>query len=69
MRTLRFNLIACAVAGLALAGASSAQMTKYQQNENLGMEAHIGKLTGHVWSRLRGESLRALGRAEQEAAP
>jgi mono/diheme cytochrome c family protein len=48
MRTLRFNLIACAVAGLALAGASSAQMTKYQQNENLGMEAHIGKLTGHA---------------------
>jgi NitT/TauT family transport system ATP-binding protein len=32
-------------------------------------EETFGKLTGHVWSRLRGESLRALGRAEQEAAP
>ena len=31
-------------------------------------EETFGKLTAHVWSRLRGESLRALGRIEAEAA-
>src|SRR5216683_2515451 len=31
-------------------------------------EEAFGKLTAHVWSRLRGESLRALGRAEAEPA-
>ena len=48
MRTQQLKLIACAVAVLALAGASSAQMAKYQEQENLGMEAHVGKLTGHA---------------------
>jgi mono/diheme cytochrome c family protein len=48
MRTPRLSLIACAAAALALCGVSSAQITKYQENENLGMEAHIGKLTGHA---------------------
>src|SRR5713226_1968423 len=31
-------------------------------------EETFGKLTAHVWSKLRGESLRALGRAESEPA-
>ncbi len=31
-------------------------------------EEAFGKLTAHVWSRLRGESLRALGRTEAEPA-
>jgi len=48
MRTLQLNSIPCAVAVLALCSLSSAQVTKYQLNENLGMEAHVGKLTGHA---------------------
>jgi mono/diheme cytochrome c family protein len=48
MRTPQTILIACAVAVLALAGISSAQITKYQEEQNLGMEAHVGKLTGHA---------------------
>jgi mono/diheme cytochrome c family protein len=47
MRTSH-KLIACAVAMLAFAGISSAQVTQYQEEQNLGMEAHVGHLTGHA---------------------
>lgn len=50
MRTQPLKLIACAVAALAFAGISSAQLqpTEYQENQNLGIEAHVGNLTGHA---------------------
>ncbi|HZQ20599.1 MAG TPA: cytochrome c [Terriglobales bacterium] len=48
MRTQQLKLIACAVAMLAFCGLSSAQVTEYQEDQNLGMEAHAGKLTGHA---------------------
>jgi cytochrome c553 len=48
MRTPQTILIACAVAVVALTGISSAQITNYQEEQNLGMEAHVGKLTGHA---------------------
>jgi len=48
MRTHQLTLIACAAAALALSGVSSAQVTKYQEDQNLGMEAHVGKLRGHA---------------------
>lgn len=48
MRTQQLKLIACAVALLAFCSLSSAQVTEYQQNQNLGMEAHVGNLTGHA---------------------
>lgn len=48
MRTSQFKLIACAAAVLAFSGISSAQVTEYQENQNLGMEAHAGRLTGHA---------------------
>jgi mono/diheme cytochrome c family protein len=47
MRT-QTKFMACAVAMLALAGISSAQVTKYQEEQNLGLEAHVGKLAGHA---------------------
>jgi len=48
MRTPQTIFISCAVAVLALAGISSAQVTRDQENQSLGMEAHVGKLTGHA---------------------
>ncbi len=48
MHTPRLNWIVCAVAMVALCGISSAQVTKYQEDQYLGAEAHIGKLTGHA---------------------
>jgi cytochrome c oxidase cbb3-type subunit 2 len=48
MRTLQLKLIACAVAMLACCSLSSAQITEYVQDQNLGMEAHVGSLTGHA---------------------
>jgi len=48
MRTQRLTIIACAVAVLAICSTSSAQVTKFQEDANLGMEAHVGKLTGHA---------------------
>jgi len=48
MRTQRLNSIVCAVAMFALCGISSAQVTKYQEDQSLGTESHIGKLTGHA---------------------
>jgi mono/diheme cytochrome c family protein len=47
MRT-QFQFAACAVAVSIFCTLSSAQMTGYQQQENLGMEAHVGNLTGHA---------------------
>ncbi|HEY8669361.1 MAG TPA: c-type cytochrome [Terriglobales bacterium] len=48
MRTLQLKSIACAVLAVAFCCMSSAQVTKYQEDENLGMEAHVGKLNGHA---------------------
>ena len=48
MRTPQTILIACAMAVLALASTSSAQITEYQEQQNLGVEAHVGRLTGHA---------------------
>jgi len=48
MRTQRLNWIVCAVAMVAFCGLSSAQVTKYQQEQALGTQSHIGKLTGHA---------------------
>jgi mono/diheme cytochrome c family protein len=48
MRTPHIKTIACAAAVLVLTSLSFAQVTKYQQDQNLGMEAHVGKLTGHA---------------------
>jgi mono/diheme cytochrome c family protein len=48
MRTQKLNSIACAAAVLAFCSLSSAQVTKYQEDANLGIEAHVGKLTGHA---------------------
>ena len=46
----RHSMKALSLAGLlaTLAAVSSAQVTQYQEDENLGMESHIGKLTGHA---------------------
>src|SRR5216683_3228475 len=38
------------------------------RSSSIVAEETFGKLTAHVWSKLRGESLRALGRAESEPA-
>ena len=48
MRTLHLKTLACAAAVLVFAGISSAQVTQYQEDQNLGMEAHVGKLNGHA---------------------
>lgn len=48
MRTQAIKLSACVVAVLAFAGLSSAQSTEYTENQNLGIEAHVGNLTGHA---------------------
>ena len=48
MRTSHIKTIACAVAALLLSSLSFAQVTKSQEEANLGIEAHVGKLTGHA---------------------
>lgn len=50
MRTQMLKFAACAVAVLAFAGISFAQVTEYQEEQNLGMEAHADHLTGHAKS-------------------
>jgi mono/diheme cytochrome c family protein len=45
MRTLH-KLIACAAAMLVFVGISSAQVTEYQENQRLGMQAHVDNITG-----------------------
>src|ERR1700681_3230373 len=48
MRTQTLKLTTCAVAVLAFAGLSFAQVTEYQEQQNLGMEAHADHVTGHA---------------------
>ncbi len=48
MRTQQIQSIACAVVVLAFCSLSFAQVTEFQEEQNLGMEAHVGKLTGHA---------------------
>ncbi|HZR66480.1 MAG TPA: cytochrome c [Terriglobales bacterium] len=48
MHKQQLKLTACAAAVLAFCSLSSAQVTEYQENQNLGMEAHAAGLTGHA---------------------
>jgi mono/diheme cytochrome c family protein len=50
MRTnlLKWSLFLSAAAVLALSTLASAQMTKTEQDTRLGMESHIGNITGHA---------------------
>ncbi|MGC2323733.1 MAG: cytochrome c [Terriglobales bacterium] len=50
MRThlARSLVVAVAAAVVAFCTASSAQITEYQESQQMGMESHIGKLTGHA---------------------
>jgi len=50
MRRMIFNgsLVLTAVAVVAFCSFSWAQMTEFDENQRLGMESHIGKLTGHA---------------------
>ena len=48
MRTQQLKSVPCAVALLVVCSLSSAQVTKNQQDESLGVESHVGKLTGHA---------------------
>jgi len=48
MRTQPLKLIACAEVVVVFCSLSFAQVTKYQEEQNLGIEAHVGKLTGHA---------------------
>jgi mono/diheme cytochrome c family protein len=47
-KSLKWSLLLGAAAVLALSAASWAQMTKYEEDQRLGMESHIGNLTGHA---------------------
>ena len=46
--TMNGSLVLTAVAVVALCSFSWAQMTKAEEDQRLGMESHIGKLTGHA---------------------
>ncbi|HTR68335.1 MAG TPA: c-type cytochrome [Terriglobales bacterium] len=50
MRTslLKWSLLTGAVVAFALSGLSRAQITKQEEDARLGMESHIGNLTGHA---------------------
>jgi cytochrome c oxidase cbb3-type subunit I/II len=49
MRMLfKSSILLTAVAVIALCGSSAAQMTQYEEDQQLSMESHIGKLTGHA---------------------
>ena len=48
MRTQPIKTIACAVVVLTFCCISSAQVTEYQEEQNLGMQAHVGKLAGNA---------------------
>ena len=45
---LNGSLVLTAVAVVALCSLSWAQVTKAEEDQRLGMESHIGKLTGHA---------------------
>jgi cytochrome c oxidase cbb3-type subunit 2 len=47
-KSLKWSLLLGAAAVLALSVASSAQMTKYEEDQHLGMESHVGNMTGHA---------------------
>ena len=47
-RIYRSSLVLTAVAVVALCCLCPAQMTKDEEDQRLGMESHIGKLTGHA---------------------
>lgn len=53
-RLLKSLLLLGAAMFLALCLPLAAQMTQYQEDQELGMESHVGKLTGHAY---RGASL------------
>jgi mono/diheme cytochrome c family protein len=44
----KWSLLASAVVVLALAAVASAQMTKYDEEQRMNTEAHVGNLTGHA---------------------
>ena len=44
----KWSLLASAAAVLALSSVSSAQLTEYQEDQWMGMESHIGNITGHA---------------------
>src|SRR5450755_4641612 len=46
----KYSLLVSVTVGVffALSGFASAQMTKYQEDQRLGTESHIGNLTGHA---------------------
>jgi cytochrome c oxidase cbb3-type subunit 2 len=48
MKSQNWKLYLGAVVVLALSAASSAQLTKYDENQRLNMEAHVGGHTGHA---------------------
>ena len=48
MRTDRLNVLLSSAAVLALSIVSPAQVTQVDQDQQLGMESHIGNLTGHA---------------------
>lgn len=47
-KLVSWSWLAGAAAVLALCASSSAQMTKYEEDQRLGTESHIGNLTGHA---------------------
>lgn len=47
-KSLKWSLLLGAAVVLALSVASSAQMTKYDEDQRLGMESHVGNMTGHA---------------------
>jgi cytochrome c oxidase cbb3-type subunit 2 len=48
IKMLNWTCLAAAVAVLAFVGISSAQMTKYDEDQRLGMDSHVNGLTGHA---------------------
>jgi len=50
MRTplLKWSLLTSAAVIFALPGLSRAQITMYEENQRLGMESHVGTMTGHA---------------------
>jgi mono/diheme cytochrome c family protein len=50
MRTslLKWSLLTSAAVIFAMSSLSRAQVTKYEEDQRLGMESHVGKMTGHA---------------------
>jgi mono/diheme cytochrome c family protein len=47
-KSLKWSLLLGAAAVLALPGLSRAQVTKYEEDQRLNMESHVGNMTGHA---------------------